>query len=113
MSLRKDLEICDSVDHALRDLRSGVSIMAGGFGLGGIPETMIEWTRTKDNIKDLYFISTEAGDDNWGLGRLYEKGQVRKQSCSYIGRCHAMEKAYLSGNVELEMIPQGNVHSTG
>lgn len=109
MSLRKDLEICDSVDKALRDLKSGVSIMAGGFGLAGIPETMIEWTREQDSIKDLYFISTEAGDDNWGIGRLYEKGKVRKQSASYIGRCKSMEKAYLTGETELELIPQGTL----
>jgi acyl CoA:acetate/3-ketoacid CoA transferase alpha subunit len=109
MSLRKDLQICNSVDDALKDLKSGASIMAGGFGLAGIPETMIEWTRAQENIKDLYFISTEAGDDNWGLGRLYGKNKISKQSCSYIGRCHVMEKAYLSGQTELEMVPQGTV----
>ena len=101
--------ICDSVDDALKGLKSGASIMAGGFGLAAIPETMIEWTREQDDIRDLYFISTEAGDDNWGLGRLYEKNKINKQSCSYIGQCHGMEKAYLSGQTELEMIPQGTV----
>lgn len=109
MSLRKDLIICDSVEDALKDLKSGASIMAGGFGLAGIPETMIEWVREQENIKNLYFISTEAGDDNWGLGRLYEKNKISKQSCSYIGKCHSMERAYLSGQTELEMIPQGTV----
>jgi 3-oxoacid CoA-transferase len=112
MSLRKDLEIFDSAGEALKDLTSGASIMAGGFGLAGIPETMIEWVRDQDHIKDLYFISTEAGDDNWGLGRLYEKSKVRKQTCSYIGKCHSMEKAYLTGQTELEMTPQGTVGRT-
>jgi 3-oxoacid CoA-transferase len=109
MSLRRDLQIFDSVDDALKDLKSGASIMAGGFGLAGIPETMIEWTREQDHITDLYFISTEAGDDSWGLGRLYEKGKVKKQSLSFIGRCKFMEKAYLTGETELELIPQGTV----
>lgn len=54
-------------------------------------------------------ISTEAGDDNWGLGRLIQKGKVAKQWASFIGRCHAMEKAYLNGDMELELIPQGTV----
>lgn len=108
MPTRKDFEICSSVDEALRDLKPGATIMAGGFGLSGIPETMIEWTRDQDHISDLIFISTEAGDDSWGLGRLYEKGKIKEQSLSYIGRCHVMEKAYLSGQTKLNLIPQGS-----
>lgn len=68
---------------------------------------MIEWTREQERITDLVFISTEAGDDNWGLGRLYEKGKIKEQSLSYIGRCSVMEKAYLGGQTKLNLIPQG------
>lgn len=50
-----------------------------GFGLSGIPENIIEYVRTQPGVKDLKIISTEAGDDNWGLGRLYEKHQIAKQ----------------------------------
>lgn len=107
MSFRKDLEICSSVEDALRDITPGSTIMAGGFGLSGIPETMIEWTRTQPHLKDLKMISTEAGDDNWGLGRLYETGQISEQWLSYIGRAHVLEKAYLSGKVTLHLMPQG------
>lgn len=123
-------ELCKSVEDALHDCKSGKTIMVGyvlhthsflksknkylyyttsGFGLSGIPENIIEHVRTKPDIKDLKIISTEAGDDNWGLGRLYEKHQIAKQWASYIGRCKVMEKAYLSGETELELIPQGTV----
>lgn len=108
MTTRKNLEICDSVDQALRDIKSGATIMAGGFGLSGIPETMIEWARKQDHLTDLKFISTEAGDDNWGLGRLYEKKKISEQWLSYIGRAHVVEKAYLAGEVELHLTPQGS-----
>lgn len=53
--------------------------MVGGFGLSGIPENIIEYVRTVDGITDLKIISTEAGDDKWGLGRLYEKNKIAKQ----------------------------------
>lgn len=69
MTDRKDFEICKNANEALRDIKSGATIMAGGFGLSGIPETMIEWARERDHLTDLVFISTESGDDNWGLGR--------------------------------------------
>lgn len=80
-----------------------------GFGLSGIPENIIEYVRTRDDITDLRIISTEAGDDKWGLGRLYEKDKISKQWASYIGRAHVFEKAYLSGKTEVELIPQGTV----
>jgi 3-oxoacid CoA-transferase len=57
----------------------------------------------------LKVISTEAGDDSWGLGRLYEKDKISKQWASYIGRAKVMEQAYLKGKTELELIPQGTV----
>ena len=80
-----------------------------GFGLSGIPENIIEYVRTRDDIMDLKVISTEAGDDNWGLGRLYEKDKISKQWASYIGRAKVMEQAYLKGKTELELIPQGTL----
>lgn len=85
MTTRKNFEICDSIEDAMRDLKSGATMIAGGFGLSGIPETIIEWVRTQDDITDLKMISTEAGDDSWGLGRLYEKNKISRQWLSYIG----------------------------
>lgn len=81
--------------------------MVGGFGLSGIPENIIEYARTAEYIKDLTVISTEVGDDSWGLGRLIEKNKITKQYACCIGRCKVMEKAYLEGTMELELIPQG------
>jgi 3-oxoacid CoA-transferase len=83
--------------------------MFSGFGLSGIPENITEYVRDQPEITDLKIISTEAGDDNWGLGRLYEKDKISKQWASYIGRCKVMEQAYLNGKTELELIPQGTL----
>lgn len=82
-----------------------------GFGLSGIPENIIEWVREQPEITDLKIISTEAGDNKWGLGRLYEKDKIAKQWASFIGRAKVMEQAYLTGKTELELIPQGTVCS--
>lgn len=79
MATSRAFQICDSVEDALKDCGSGKTIMVGGFGLSGIPENIIEYVRTVDSITDLKIISTEAGDDSWGLGRLYEKNKISKQ----------------------------------
>ena len=109
MSQVKEFEICENVARALRDCKAGSTIMVGGFGLAGIPENTIEYVRTQPDMRDFTIISTEAGDDNWGLGRLIEQGKIRKQYASYIGRCKVFEQAYLKGQMELELIPQGTV----
>lgn len=80
-----------------------------GFGLSGIPENIIEYVREQPEITDLKIISTEAGDDSWGLGRIIEKGKVAKQWASFIGRCKVFEQSYLTGKMEVELIPQGTV----
>lgn len=105
------VQVCEDVREALQGVTGGKDqvVMVGGFGLSGIPENIIEHVRTRDDIKDLYIISTEAGDDGWGLGRLYEKNKISKQWASYIGRCHGFEKAYLEGRTEVELMPQGTV----
>lgn len=109
MSHDSAFQLCKSVEEALKGIGKGQTHMVGGFGLSGIPENIIEHVRTRDDISDLRIISTEAGDDGWGLGRLYEKNKIAKQWASYIGRCHSMEKAYLEGRCELELIPQGTL----
>jgi len=65
--------------------------------------------RKQPEISGLKIISTEAGEDNWGLGRLYKKDKILKQWASYIWRCKVTEQAYLTGKTELELIPQGTV----
>lgn len=79
--------------------------------MSGIPENIIEYVRTNDTISDLSVISTEAGDDAWGLSRLIEVGKLKKQWASYIGKAKAFEKAYLNGDMEVELTPQGTVSS--
>ena len=88
-------------------VRDGMTIMAGGFGLCGIPETLIEAIRDS-GAKDLTFISNNAGVDGVGLGRLLETRQIRKMISSYVGENKLFAQQYLSGELELEFNPQGH-----
>ena len=88
--------------------KDGMTIMAGGFGLCGIPETLIEAIRDS-GAKDLTFISNNAGVDGIGLGRLLETRQIRKMISSYVGENKLFAQQYLSGELELEFNPQGTL----
>jgi len=89
-------------------IKDGMTIMAGGFGLCGIPETLIEAIRDS-GAKDLTFISNNAGVDGIGLGRLLETRQIRKMISSYVGENKLFAQQYLSGELELEFNPQGTL----
>src|SRR3954447_5959690 len=89
-------------------VKDGMIIMAGGFGLCGIPETLIEAIRDS-GAKDLTFISNNAGVDGIGLGRLLETRQIRKMISSYVGENKLFAQQYLSGELELEFNPQGTL----
>ena len=89
-------------------LRDGMTIMAGGFGLCGIPETLIEAIRDF-GVKDLTVISNNAGIDGVGLGVLLETRQIRKMISSYVGENKPFAKQYLAGELELEFNPQGTL----
>jgi 3-oxoacid CoA-transferase subunit A len=89
-------------------LRDGMTIMAGGFGLCGIPETLIEAIR-ESGVKDLTVISNNAGTDGAGLGILLETRQIRKMVSSYVGENKTFAQQYLSGELELEFNPQGTL----
>jgi 3-oxoacid CoA-transferase subunit A len=94
---------------ALAELvRDGMTIMAGGFGLCGIPETLILAIRDS-GAKDLTFISNNAGVDGAGLGLLLETRQIRKMISSYVGENKLFAQQYLSGELELEFNPQGTL----
>lgn len=89
-------------------LFDGMTIMAGGFGLCGIPENLI--TALRDSgVKDLTFISNNAGVDDFGLGLLLHTRQIKKMISSYVGENKTFEKQYLSGELELEFNPQGTL----
>ncbi|HST94180.1 MAG TPA: CoA transferase subunit A [Microvirga sp.] len=89
-------------------IKDGMTIMAGGFGLCGIPEALIEAIRDS-GAKDLTFISNNAGVDGVGLGRLLETRQIRKMISSYVGENKLFAQQYLSGELELEFNPQGTL----
>ena len=98
-----------NADEALSgSIKDGMTLMAGGFGLCGIPETLIEAVR-KSGAKDLTVISNNAGVDGIGLGALLDTGQIRKMISSYVGENKTFANLYLSGKLELEFNPQGTL----
>jgi len=98
-----------NADEALAgQIRDGMTLMAGGFGLAGVPETLIDAVR-KSGAKDLTFVSNNAGVDGIGLGVLLETGQIRKMISSYVGENKIFASLYLAGKLELEFNPQGTL----
>ncbi len=89
-------------------LFDGMTIMAGGFGLCGIPENLIAAIRVS-GVKDLTVVSNNCGVDGFGLGILLENRQIRKMISSYVGENKLFEQLYLSGELELEFNPQGTL----
>ncbi|HKJ74774.1 MAG TPA: CoA transferase subunit A [Alphaproteobacteria bacterium] len=89
-------------------LFDGMTVMAGGFGLCGIPESLIHALRDS-GVKDLTVISNNAGVDDFGLGLLLRTRQVKKMVSSYVGENKEFERQYLSGELELEFNPQGTL----
>ena len=89
-------------------LFDGMTIMAGGFGLCGIPENLIAAIRAS-GVKDLTVVSNNCGIDDFGLGILLASGQIKKMISSYVGENKLFEKLYLAGELELEFNPQGTL----
>ena len=89
-------------------LFDGMTVMAGGFGLCGIPENLIAAMRLA-GVQDLTVVSNNCGIDGFGLGILLESGQIKKMISSYVGENKLFEKLYLSGELELEFNPQGTL----
>jgi 3-oxoacid CoA-transferase subunit A len=86
----------------------GMTIMSGGFGLSGIPENLIQALH-QSGVKNLTVISNNCGVDGFGLGLLLGNGQIRKMISSYVGENKLFERLYLSGELELELNPQGTL----
>ena len=89
-------------------IKDGMTLMSGGFGLCGIPETLIEAVRAS-GAKDLTVVSNNAGVDSVGLGILLETRQIRKMISSYVGENKLFAQQYLAGELELEFTPQGTL----
>jgi 3-oxoacid CoA-transferase A subunit len=94
--------------EAIADVSDGASILAGGFGLCGVPENLIAALAEK-GVKNLTVISNNAGIDGAGLGVLLKNGQIRKMVSSYVGENKEFERQYLSGQLEVELTPQGTL----
>jgi len=102
-------KVMKSAEEALQGvLFDGMTIMAGGFGLCGIPENLIAAIRAA-GVKDLTVVSNNCGVDDFGLGVLLAGGQIRKMISSYVGENKLFEQLYLAGKLELEFNPQGTL----
>lgn len=101
-------KVVPGVEAALKGIEDGMTLMLGGFGLCGIPENSIA-ELVKRGIKDLTCISNNAGVDDFGLGLLLQHKQVRKMISSYVGENDEFERQMLSGELEVDLIPQGSL----
>lgn len=101
-------KVVDTAFDALHDVNDGATIMLGGFGLCGIPEHSIS-ALVKKGIKNLTCISNNAGVDDFGLGLLLQTKQVKKMMSSYVGENAEFERQLLSGELEVDLIPQGTL----
>ena len=100
--------VVKNVEEALNDIQDGMTLMLGGFGLCGIPENCIA-ELVKKGIKNLTCISNNAGVDDFGLGLLLQTKQIKKMISSYVGENEEFERQMLSGELEVELIPQGTL----
>lgn len=99
-------KVIGSAAEAVSDIQDGATIMMGGFGLCGIPENLIAALREK-GIKNLTVISNNAGVDEFGIGLLLQTRQVKKMVSTYVGENKLFEELVLSGELEIELVPQG------
>ena len=97
-----------NADEAVHDIPSGATIMLGGFGLCGIPENCID-ALTRSGVGQLTCISNNAGVDDFGIGLMLRQKQVKKMISSYVGENAEFERQLLSGELEVELIPQGTL----
>jgi 3-oxoacid CoA-transferase subunit A len=97
-----------SIENALAGIKDGMTLMIGGFGLCGIPENAIK-ELVKMGVRELTCISNNAGVDNYGLGLLLQQQQIKKMISSYVGENDAFERQMLSGELEVDLIPQGSL----
>src|SRR3954471_7983810 len=101
-------KVFKNATEALHDIRDGATLMLGGFGLCGIPENCITALVSK-GIQQLTCISNNAGIDNFGLGLLLQTKQIKKMMSSYVGENEEFERQLLSGELEVDLIPQGTL----
>lgn len=101
-------KVFKTADEAIHDIKDSATLMLGGFGLCGIPENCIA-ALVKKGIKNLTCISNNAGVDDFGLGLLLQTRQIKKMLSSYVGENAEFERQLLSGELEVDLIPQGTL----
>jgi 3-oxoacid CoA-transferase subunit A len=102
------MKVIDSSVDAIADIQDGATLLVGGFGLVGIPENLILALRDK-GVRNLTVISNNCGVDDFGLGLLLETRQISKMIASYVGENAEFERQFLSGELEVELNPQGTL----
>ena len=101
-------KVVASADEAVKDIKDGMTLVVGGFGLCGIPENLIA-ALVRTGVKDLTCVSNNAGVDDWGLGLLLQTRQVKKMVSSYVGENAEFERQFLANELEVEFCPQGTL----
>ncbi|MCB9246190.1 MAG: CoA transferase subunit A [Flavobacteriales bacterium] len=101
-------KVVENADQAVQGIQSGMTLMLGGFGLCGIPENCIA-ALVRKGVTGLTCISNNAGVDDFGIGLMLQRKQVRKMISSYVGENAEFERQLLSGELEVELIPQGTL----
>lgn len=101
-------KVVANVEEATKGIKDGMTLMVGGFGLCGIPENCITQL-VKMNVKGITCISNNAGVDDFGLGLLLQNKQIKKMISSYVGENDEFERQMLSGELEVDLIPQGSL----
>ncbi|MGD1844628.1 MAG: CoA transferase subunit A [Salibacteraceae bacterium] len=101
-------KVVANAEEAIQGIQSGMTLMLGGFGLCGIPENCIS-ALTRTDIKNLICISNNAGVDDFGLGLLLQQHQIKKMISSYVGENDEFERQMLSGELEVDLVPQGSL----
>ena len=101
-------KVVTSPAEAVADISDGATLAVGGFGLCGIPSVLIDAVRAK-GVRDLECVSNNCGVDDWGLGVLLAGGQIRRMVSSYVGENKEFARQYLSGELEVELTPQGTL----
>ena len=98
-------KVVANADEAIKDIESGMTLMLGGFGLCGIPENCIA-ALVRKGVNNLTCISNNAGVDDFGIGLMLQKKQVKKMISSYVGENAEFERQLLSGELEVDVVPQ-------
>ncbi|KAI0035940.1 hypothetical protein K488DRAFT_42121 [Vararia minispora EC-137] len=102
-------KVWNSAEEAVKDIKSGSTLLSGGFGLCGTPDTLIGALANRPEVRDLTAVSNNAGSGMHGLGKLLHSGQIDKMMASYIGGNKHFEQLYLTGKISMELMPQGTL----